>query len=135
MQTEDKIKNMDAPSAPQKAQPEEDNASYALRGLGLTFFSLLGPFWSAFVFLWLWRWFIVPLGIQNITFWHSLGFVAISQFLLVNVRQQNASKGLEKEDGKPDLAYWKRLLWRGNLMEAFYLFVGWLAHFGVHHLH
>ena len=132
MQTEDKIDNTSA-SASQEEPSDSDTASKSLK-LSITFFAFLGIFWSAFVFLWLWRWFIVPLGVQNITFWHSLGLVTVGQFLLLSVYPWNEKQWSENEYSKPNWAYLNRRQWRGNLMEAYCLFVGWLAHFGVRHI-
>jgi len=105
-----------------------------LKGLGVIFFAFLGPFWSAFVFLRLWQWFIVPLGMRDITYWHSLGLVIVVQFLLLSAYSRNDDKRGNNKNTKPDWAHWKRRLWRGNLIEAFYLFTGWLAHYGVRHI-
>jgi len=131
MQAQPNLKQENASQAAQAVKSDEA-VHYLLAGLRLGFFSLLGPFWSAFVFLWLWRWFIVPLGVLNITYWHSFGLVIIIQFLLLSVSlSREDMENSSERKAKPDWAYWKRRLWRGNVTEAFFLVIGWLVHHGM----
>ncbi len=45
------------------------------------FVSFSGQFLEAFVFLKGWGWFLIPLGMPEITFWHAFGLLLLSGFL------------------------------------------------------
>ena len=47
-------------------------------------FTLLNFFLSALVFSCLWKWFIVPLGIMELTYVHAMGFMLVWDYLAYN---------------------------------------------------
>lgn len=44
---------------------------------------------QAYFFLFLWRWFIVPLGVTDIVYAHALGLCVLSSFMTVNATSAN----------------------------------------------
>jgi len=77
---------------------------------------------SAFIFLMFWRWFVKPLGVPDLDFWHSYGSIVIISF----IRYDN-KRPIEPATKIPD----KELL--TNLRRqyqhlAIFFFIGWLAH-------
>lgn len=44
--------------------------------------ALIGLFWSSFVATTLWGWFMVPLGVPSIGYWHAVGILSLISVLM-----------------------------------------------------
>lgn len=117
------------PKLPPSQKPDvpdlERKASELVKALRLLPLALLGPCWTALVLLWLWRWFIVPLGVAGISFWHSLGLCLLVSLLRVN---SNRVDGDERTFDDFKLRFWV-----GNILEGLIFGAGWLVHLAMRH--
>lgn len=75
-------------------------------------------FWGGYVTALLWGWFMVPLGVHPINYWHAVGIGALLSVFL-------GSRGMPTDKKPPEL------ILKGLLMVAlipfFSLLLGWLA--------
>ena len=110
---------MSAVTVPKEIVPENAQTLEIVKMLGLLPPMLLMLFWDAFVFLWLWRWFVVPLGIRPIGFWHSLGILGVVGFVKYDVRKDHEEHGA---------AYWQRVVKCAFGYSIYFLVLGWLFH-------
>jgi hypothetical protein len=87
-------------------------------------------FAQAFVFLMLWRWFLLPLGLPNLTYWHSLGLIVIFSFFRFDGRQFEKSALTSEDPEEPtSKGYnWYPLLGRQYGYLLFFLAFGWVVH-------
>lgn len=60
---------------------EAEQATARLRLLGLLPLLFCGVLLNAYFLLLLWHWFIMPLGVRDITYWHSAGLSAMFSYL------------------------------------------------------
>lgn len=60
--------------------------------IGFGVITLIGIFWGGYVSSTLWGWFMVPLGVKAITYWHAVGLSALLNVLLGS-RGFDTSKG------------------------------------------
>lgn len=87
---------------------------------------LINVFWGAFVSSTLWGWFLVPLGVPAITYWHAVGIGSVIAAFL-------GSRGMppDIEDKDEDMKFW-RTMGRGFghqiFIPAMCLLFGWVAH-------
>lgn len=58
----------------------------------------------------MWSWFIVPLGMPNIGFWHAIGLMMALSVLVLGKMKYNGDKDKDKEE--VDLVY--TFLYRGS---------------------
>jgi hypothetical protein len=108
-----------AVTTPQEAVPKKEETPETIKLLGLLPFMVLGMFTSAAVFLLLWRWFVVPLGVRDITYWHSMGILLVASYVKFNASENRDGQGAQ---------YWRRILRRSWCYLVFFLVVGWLVH-------
>jgi len=79
-----------------------------------------GIFLYAFVLLLFWNWFVVPLGLKPLVYWHALGLSLFVSFL-----RGSADRGKEETRNAQD---WKRTCKGGYVSLAFFWVSGWLVH-------
>ena len=83
-------------------------------------FALIGRFLFAGVLLLLWSWFIVPLGVRHISYWHSFGLTALISFVRYS--------GRPSKEEKRDARYWKEYVSNEYSAVAYFFVIGWIAH-------
>lgn len=49
--------------------------------IGITLVMVLSLLWSGFVASVLWNWFITPLGVMPLTYWHAIGLMCLAAAL------------------------------------------------------
>lgn len=79
--------------------------------------AIIGIFWGGFVTATLWGWFMVPLGVKAITYWHAVGLSALVGMFL-------GSRGIEKRDDSDAFIFG---LVMSVVIPAIGLAFGWLA--------
>lgn len=77
---------------------------------------------SAFILLMFWRWFVKPLGVPDLNFWHSYGLIVIISF----IRYDN-KRPVEPAMNVPDKELLTHLRRQYEPLAIFF-FIGWLAH-------
>ncbi|BCS42937.1 MULTISPECIES: hypothetical protein [Pseudomonas] len=90
--------------------------------LGLVATFVLYIFWGGYVAATLWGWFVVPLGVMAITYWHAVGLTCVVG-ALVGVRADedtNDSEALGDAVAKSVL--------KAAIILAMLLAMGWFAH-------
>lgn len=84
-------------------------------------------FWGGYVASTLWGWFVVPLGVMAISYWHAVGLICVVR-LFVGVkgkeRKETDTQDIEKEIVKEAPKYIIKAL----ADPAFLLGIGALAH-------
>ena len=80
-------------------------------------------FWYGFVGMMLWNWFLVPLGVVSITFWHAMGLVMLVTYFVTNKKYQD----IEKTDPK----VFAKVFWFAISYPAIALLFGWLYFLGI----
>ncbi len=85
-----------------------------------TTFLLLG--YDALVLMWFWRWFLTPLGVAEIGYWHSLGIMVLWKFLL-NKRKNADSVPIERTIEERKQRKWNRFS-----TATFFLVIGFIVH-------
>ncbi|WP_277594426.1 hypothetical protein [Pseudomonas chlororaphis] len=90
--------------------------------LGIVTVFALFVFWAGYVVSTLWGWFVVPLGVVAINYWHAVGLMCIvSAFVGVKADEDVAdSDSLGEGVAKACV--------KSLLLPAFLLCMGWLAH-------
>lgn len=80
----------------------------------------IGIFWGGYVASTLWAWFLVPLGVKAITYWHAAGISALLGVFL-------GSRGLRenKKESLTDSAWFG--LFSGLIIPLLCLGIGWIA--------
>jgi len=76
---------------------------------------------QGFVFLLFWNWFVKPLGLPGIDYWHAYGLMVFVSFIRYEKRNDKA------EDENVDSKWFMPLLHRYGYYLLF-LLRGWLAH-------
>lgn len=91
-------------------------------------------FLYAVVFMMYWRWFVVPLGVRNISFLHAVGFMFFINFF--RIREAKAlSRNKEGRINTGRTVSWVRYLLDGCTHVVFTLFVGWVIQWAMHRFH
>lgn len=89
----------------------------------------VGALWKAWVFLHLWLWFLVPLGVPTITYAHSLGLGLLVSMLRMRGTYADQDEALAKwvkEPGnRPKL--WARMWMQELVLPGVYLVLGWVV--------
>lgn len=80
---------------------------------------LLFIFWGGYVTSILWGWFVVPLGVMAITYWHAVGLSCVVA-AFIGVRSDN-----DKDESLAESA-WKSA-YMNAAMPAVMLAIGWFA--------
>ncbi|KVP17288.1 hypothetical protein [Burkholderia ubonensis] len=83
---------------------------------------LIGVFWGGFVASTLWGWFMVPLGVVGINYWHAAGLAALLSVFL-------GGRGMSQADDKSDLG--KEITFGfvcAVAIPLLALLAGWIAH-------
>lgn len=80
--------------------------------------ALITIFWGGFVTATLWGWFMVPLGVKAITYWHAVGLGALFGVF-------TGSRGLQKEGEAGDIVLYGLVM--AAAIPAVCLAFGWLA--------
>lgn len=82
---------------------------------------LLSIFWGGYVTATLWGWFLVPLGVKSITYWHAVGIsTLIGSFL--------GTRGVDQgRDDESMFSAFATSLLGSTLLPAMCLALGWLA--------
>lgn len=88
--------------------------------LGFALVTALQIFWGGFVASSLWGWFVVPLGLSAISYWHAVGLCCL---LTLFVGGQPPAD--DRTDIRDDILY-EALA--AVLKPAFMLLVGWVAY-------
>lgn len=78
-------------------------------------------FWGGAVASILWGWFVVPLGVDAVSYWQAVGLGCLSALLLQRQPPSNDKSSLQ-EDVLSGLG-------ESALKPAFVLFIGWIAHY------
>lgn len=85
--------------------------------------ALVWVFWNGYVTSNLWLWFMVPLGVKAITYWHAVGLAALlSSFLSIF--------SIQLADSRDDESFLKmasRYLMLSVSIPSILFIVGWLA--------
>jgi hypothetical protein len=89
----------------------------------LTIF-LLGIFWGGFVAATLWGWFMIPLGVKAIGYWHAVGLAALLNVLL-------GSRGINKTHDENVQYIAIKGLFYATIIPLFCLGLGYLAKLNV----
>ena len=105
--------------AEQAAQEPAQDRTQMLRGAGMYVASVPSKLLLAFAFMRLWAWFVVPLGVRGLGYWHSVGLL----FLLAFVRGW--------WEVHPTSGPSRKLLWEDTLGTIFYEAVGSVASLGI----
>ena len=105
-------------AAPTVNDPEELNGT---RACALLVFGVLITLWQAYVFVHLWNWFAVPLGVKSLAFRNGLGLLFLVGFLQYNHR----------DDKQKGYLYLKKMIGRGFSSANIFLLLGWLLHWFV----
>lgn len=87
--------------------------------IAFTVTCLLFVFWGAYVTSILWAWFVVPLGVMAITYWHAVGLSCVVT-AFIGVRTDDNKNGAEAESA------WNHA-YLSAVMPALMLGIGWLA--------
>jgi hypothetical protein len=101
--------------------PEESERSGVVKSLLLLALLLVGLLLNAYFLLLLWHWFIVPLGVREITFWHSAGLSAMLSYF-------RSSWGKPRDKEKQNFQDWRRRIRVGFGEMACYFVIAWLFH-------
>lgn len=91
-------------------------------GIALLVLWAIGVFWGGFVASTLWDWFMVPLGMVSINYWHASG---LSALLSVFLGPRGMHRGDDKDDVGAELAYY---LVGAVVIPLICLAAGWVAH-------
>jgi hypothetical protein len=76
-------------------------------------------FWGGYVASVLWGWFVVPLGVSSITFWHAAGLMCVTRAFVGSCASSN-------DEAHPGLDIWKEVFLLA-MMPLVLLAIGWLA--------
>ena len=88
--------------------------------LGIVVVFALYVFWGGYVASTLWGWFVVPLGVKAITYWHAVGLTCVTgAFIGVRNDKSDESESVGDVVGKSILMM--------LFFPAFLLAVGWFA--------
>lgn len=91
-----------------------------LLGVAVTF--ALYIFWGGFVTSTLWCWFVVPLGVVSITYWHAVGLTCVFA-AFAGIKSDDHTKDTESVgEGVAKSAF------MAAIVPAFLLVMGWFAH-------
>lgn len=101
-----------------EAQPERGSG---IGGLAIAALLLDVPLllWSAFILSSLWRWFLVPVGLPDLTYAEMVGVTFVLSFLRTRYRRDGPGDPLEALVIRVAFAL---------AMGAWFLLVGWLLH-------
>ena len=114
---------MNAVAPVEKIGPTEaDGIRNLTAGLLLLPVVVAGVFLNALTILLLWNWFVVPLGLKPVGYWHALGLSLFVSFI----------RGADKEYPK-DAQGWKRHCKGGYATLVFFGISGWLVHLLMQH--
>jgi hypothetical protein len=80
---------------------------------------LVTIFWGGHVTATLWGWFLVPLGVKAITYWHAVGLGALFGVFM-------GTRGIEKEEGDITASMLVGLC-MSAVVPAMCLLFGWIA--------
>ena len=101
---------------------EEAHIQSLTTGLLLLPILVLAIFLNAYVILLFWNWFVVPLGLKPVGYWHALGLSLFVSFI----------RGADKEYPK-NAQGWKRHCKGGYATLVFFGISGWLVHLLMQH--
>lgn len=85
-------------------------------------------FTEAWLFILLWRWFVIPLGVSDITYVHGFGLYLLWSF----IKTPNYRKKLPHEDS--GIEYWKSYAFHSYVIVAFVLVLAWPTHLALQRL-
>lgn len=91
-------------------------------GIALLVLWAIGVFWGGFVASTLWDWFMVPLGMVSINYWHASG---LSALLAVFLGPRGLHRAEDKDDVGAELTYGFVC---AVLIPLMGLAAGWVAH-------
>ena len=103
----------------EQIREEAKQASDRLKLLGLFPLLLFGLLLNAYLFLLMWHWFIMPLGVRDITYWHSAGLSVMFSYLRGSQLQSKESRGYRE---------WLEIIKTGFREVTFFFAVAWLFH-------
>ena len=96
-----------------------------LKMLGLLPVLILGLLLNAYFLLLLWHWFVVPLGVREITYWHSAGLSVMLSYL--------GNRSEDQDDGERDYPFWNKRIKSGFRRMGFFFVAALLFHFLMNH--
>lgn len=79
-------------------------------------------FWGGFVAATLWGWFVVPLGVMAITYWHAVGLTCVVAAFAGLKGDDSIKESESLGEGVAKAAF------TAALIPAFLLAMGWFAH-------
>ena len=98
---------------------EPEQAIARLKLVGLIPVVLLGLLLNAYFLLLLWHWFIMPLGVRDITYWHSAGLSTMFSYLRGSQLQSKEDRNHQE---------WGKIIKAGFREMAFFFAIAWLFH-------
>ncbi|WP_343177070.1 hypothetical protein [Pseudomonas sp. 4810-S13] len=90
--------------------------------LGVVVAFALNIFWGGYVAATLWGWFVVPLGVMAITYWHAVGLTCV---VAAFARVKNDDSIKEPESLGEGVA---KSVFMAVIIPAILLATGWFAH-------
>lgn len=90
--------------------------------LGIVIAFALYVFWGGYVAATLWEWFVVPLGVKAITYWHAVGLTCVVAAFAGVKNDDN----IKETDSLSEVVTKSILI--AVLIPAFLLVMGWFAH-------
>ncbi len=82
--------------------------------------------WNSFVLFWLWRWFVVTLGVTGISYWHAIGLELLLGFCRNGIARRDGDKATSANELKKQFVV-------ENGIAALILVLGWLVHLAMVH--
>ena len=89
--------------------------------LGLLPVLMVGLLLNAYFLFLLWHWFVVPLGVRDITYWQSAGLSTTISYFFGNASQTETEKERNYQD-------WVKVTKGGFRKMAFFFVIAWLFH-------
>jgi len=102
---------------PESSEGDEVKAlGYVVGFLAMMVLAVLSSFLGAVVLVDMWGWFVAPLGVASITFWHAMGLLSLLSLMKLGVAQ------VKNDDAEADKEWWSDTLFQIIHFTAGYLF-------------
>ena len=112
-----------------KVETEEEKTLKALGALLLFAISMSAVFWDGFVMMWLWRWFVSPLGLVWLGYWEAVGLYTFwAAMLIIVVSQSGVLEGLLRKGERRTFVESLSTIVGNRTIYALFLGMGWVVH-------